>query len=154
MSAPLVAELVGPKAEELVGILIRDGLWVVPDELRDGWFVIPPILRRFLLSRLAVWAGEGAIAVRRAAAWMEGRGETGPAFAGMLGKADASAVHREAGASLVRGEYEVGWRNRSPSPEEAGRRNRRERRPRQPPHRRRGGSAASAGADAAVVGCQ
>ncbi|HEV3497673.1 MAG TPA: AAA family ATPase, partial [Actinomycetes bacterium] len=80
----LAGEVAGAGAGEVVGLLARDGLWVVPDGARDGWFAVPPLLRRFVRSRLAVRPDDTAAVLRRAEAWMEGRGEKGPALAGLL----------------------------------------------------------------------
>ena len=115
----LAADLVGPGAEEVVTQLARDGLWVVPDVARHGWFVVPPVLCRAVQSRLAVGAGDSAIVVRRAAAWMEGRGETDRALAGLLagvppaaGEADGlpsgpERTYVDAGAKLIGGDYDA-----------------------------------------------
>ena len=43
-TAPLAGELVGAGAEEQVSRLVRDGLWIVPDGERHGWYVVPPVL--------------------------------------------------------------------------------------------------------------
>jgi DNA-binding SARP family transcriptional activator len=83
-TAPLAVEFVGPGGEELVTLVARDGLWVVPDHEHPGWFVVPPMLRRVIQSRLAVRPSDTAIVLRRAAAWLEGQGETGPALTGLL----------------------------------------------------------------------
>lgn len=91
-TAPLAVELVGPGGEQLVTLLARDGLWVVPDHDRHGWFVVPPVLRRSLQFRFAVRPGDTAIALRRAAAWLEGRGETGTALADLLAGDRASVA--------------------------------------------------------------
>lgn len=115
----LAAGLVGPAAEEVVTQLARDGLWVVPHSDRHGWFVVPPVLCRVVQSRLAVGAEDSAIVLRRAAAWMEGRGETDRALAALLagrpeagGDADGEAAGPEhayvdAGAKLIGGDYEA-----------------------------------------------
>jgi DNA-binding SARP family transcriptional activator len=110
----LAAELVGAGAEELVAVLARDGLWVVPDGERQGWHVVPPVLCRVVRSRLDDGSDDHGLVVRRAAAWMEGHGETGPALTALLGStpadgdsaADANAVCAEAGARLIRGDYD------------------------------------------------
>jgi len=132
-TAPLAAELVGPGADELVTTLARDGLWVVPDTDRHGWLVVPPVLRGFARSRLAVGATDSAVMLRRAAAWLEGQGETGRALAGLLAgglspggnaggddgapvgtepagepadRSDDTDACVEGGARLVRGDYD------------------------------------------------
>jgi ATP/maltotriose-dependent transcriptional regulator MalT len=99
---PLAAELVGSEAEELVALLARQGLWVVPDGVRPGWYVVPPVLRRP--------SGDTTV-VRRAAAWMEGQGQRGPAFTALLDSqtpaADtANTTCVEAGARLLKGDYD------------------------------------------------
>ncbi|HEX2046600.1 MAG TPA: BTAD domain-containing putative transcriptional regulator [Acidimicrobiales bacterium] len=98
----LAGEVAGAGAEELVGLLARDGLWVVPDETRDGWFVVPPLLRSFVRSRLAVRPDDTAVVLRRAEAWLEGRGERERALAGLL--TDPCV---EAGARLIQGDYDT-----------------------------------------------
>ena len=97
----LAGELAGPGAEELVGTVVRDGLWVVPDDTREGWCVVPPLLRRFVRSRLAVRPDDTAVLLRRAEAWMEGRGERERALTGLL--TDPCV---EAGARLIQGDYD------------------------------------------------
>jgi ATP/maltotriose-dependent transcriptional regulator MalT/DNA-binding SARP family transcriptional activator len=102
-TAPLAAELVGPGAEEQVSQLVRDGLWIVPDDERHGWYVVPPVLCQVVATQ------PDHIVARRAAAWMEGQGETGPAFTALLGDAPAghdNAACAEAGARLIRGDYD------------------------------------------------
>ena len=115
----LAADLVGAGAEELVTRLSRDGLWIAPDPDRHGWFVVPPVLCRVVQSCLAVAAGDSAIVVRRAAAWMEGRGETERALAGLLSGAPLTAeaanglpsaterAYADAGAKLIGGDYDA-----------------------------------------------
>ena len=113
-TAPLAAELVGAGAEELVALLARDGLWIVPDGERHGWYVVPPVLCRVVRSRLDDGSGDKDLVVRRAAAWMEGHGETGPALTALLGSTpadagsptDSNAVCAEAGARLIRGDHD------------------------------------------------
>ena len=100
----LAAELVGPGADELVAGLARDGLWVVPDADRHGWFVVPPVLCRVVRSRLAVDAGDSAAVMRRAAAWMEGRGETDRALADLLA---GERAYADAGGKLIGGDWDA-----------------------------------------------
>jgi len=107
----LAAELLGPEAEELVIVLARDGLWVVTDVARPGWYVVPPVICRSVRSLLAVPPWENTVVVRRAAAWMEGQGERGPAFTALLDGPPAAApcgdtTSGEAGACLLRGDYD------------------------------------------------
>ncbi len=107
----LAAELVGAGAEDRVSVLARDGLWVVPHAERHGSFVVPPVLRRAVQSRLAVGAGDSAVVVRRAAAWMEGRGETDRALATMMAGRPApdesdGAAYAHAGAKLIGGDFD------------------------------------------------
>ena len=102
-TAPLAAELVGAGAEEQVSQLVRDGLWIVPDDERHGWYVVPPVLCQLVATQ------PDHIVARRAAAWMEGHGETGPAFTALLGDAPAghdNAACADAGARLLRGDYD------------------------------------------------
>jgi len=107
---PLAAELVGPEAAELVGRLADDGPWIVPDEAHPGWHVVPPIVCRLVESHLAVAGDDSTVLVRRAAAWMEGRGETGPAFSALLERPLPAAAEdnacAQAGTRLVRGDLE------------------------------------------------
>ena len=115
-TAPLAAELFGPGAEEQVSQLVRDGLWIVPDDERHGWYVVPPVLCQVVATQ------PDHIVARRAAAWMEGHGETGPAFTALLGDAPAghdNAACAEAGARLLRGDYDEALALTRPSiPEE------------------------------------
>jgi DNA-binding SARP family transcriptional activator len=101
---PLAAELVGPGAEELVALLARGGLWVVADDDHPGWYVVPPVLCRVVRS------GDSSALTRQAAAWMEGQGQTGPAFTALLesppAAADAGTTSARAGARLLRGDYD------------------------------------------------
>ena len=111
-TAPLAAELVGAGAEERVAQLVRDGLWVVPDDERHGWYVVPPVLCQVVATQ------PDHIVARRAAAWMEGHGETGPAFTALLGDAPAghdNAACAQAGARLIRGDYDEALALVSPS---------------------------------------
>ena len=108
-TAPLAGELVGAGAEAEVTSLVRDGLWVVPEGERHGWYVVPPVLCQVVRTRLGSGAGDDGMFARRAAAWMEGRGETGPALTALLGNAPAghdNAACAEAGARLIRGDYD------------------------------------------------
>lgn len=100
----LAVQLVGPGAQELVTVLARNGLWAVPDPDRHGWFVVPPVLCRVIRSRLAGEAGHSAVVLRRAAAWMEGRGDTKPALAALLAGEQAYA---DAGAKLIGGDWDA-----------------------------------------------
>ncbi len=107
---PQVARILGPDADDLVRRVARDGLWIVPDRNgdHDGWFVVPPLLRRFVQAHLAVVADDGAVMVRRAAAWLEGRGEDRP-FTGLLAAADREEPAQacgEAVARLIRGDFD------------------------------------------------
>jgi DNA-binding SARP family transcriptional activator len=102
-TGPLAAELVGAGAEEQVSQLARGGLWIVPDQERHGWYVVPPVLCQVVATQ------PDHIVARRAAAWLEGHGETGPAFTALLGDAPAghdNAACAEAGARLIRGDYD------------------------------------------------
>ena len=102
-TAPLAAELVGAGAEEHVSQLVRHGLWIVADEERHGWYLVPPVLCQVVATQ------PDHIVARRAAAWMEGHGETGPAFTALLGDVPAghdNADCAEAGARLIRGDYD------------------------------------------------
>ncbi len=122
-SAPLAAELVGAGAEEQVARLERDGPWIVPDDERHGWFVVPPVLCPVIRSQLAGSSDGDGIVVRRAAAWMEGQGEAGPALTSLLGHAGAghgNAACAEAGARLIRGDYDEALALVRPSLPDAG----------------------------------
>ncbi len=109
-TAALAAELVGQGADDLVALLARDGLWAVPDPDRHGWYVVPPVLCRVVRSRLAVRAGDSAVLLRRAAAWMEGRGERFRAFDDLLGgplqAPEPEQDYVAAGARLIGGDYD------------------------------------------------
>lgn len=122
-TAPLAAELVGAGAEEQVARLERDGPWIVPDDERHGWYVVPPVLCHIVRSQLAGGLDDDGVAVRRAAAWMEGQGEAGPALTSLLGRApagDGNAACAEAGARLIRGDYDEALALVRPSIPDAG----------------------------------
>jgi ATP/maltotriose-dependent transcriptional regulator MalT len=129
---PQVAELLGPGAEDLTNRLARDGLWIVPAD-RPGWFTVAPVLQRFTRSHLSPGDDDGAVLRRRAAAWLEGRGETDGAFAGLLAQSGPGGDDSgpgpgprrrgpcaEAAALLIRGDFDGAHALLGPCRAEAG----------------------------------